>query len=118
MTVLAESKLQDINDVIEFCKVNDIPADIVGQWIWVKFESKPPVDTRDLLKGAGFRWVRKRGQWAHNCGVRTRAGKENPRHKYGERSIHDGGTDEDSICSDDYVSDFERNCGDSMFDRS
>ena len=50
---------------------------------WVQFPGKPDVETRELLKSAGFRWVKIRGQWAHNCGYQSRRGKGNPRYKYG-----------------------------------
>ncbi len=76
-------KLIDLVDVVQFCKDHDIPADVVGRWVWVKFDEKPDLETRDLLKSAGFRWVRIRGQWAHNCGYQSRRGKGNPRYKYG-----------------------------------
>ena len=82
-TVPTQSKLQDLADVIEFCKVHGFPADVVGRWVWIKFDEKPDTETRDLLKSAGFRWVRIRGQWAHNCGYHSRRGKGNPRYKYG-----------------------------------
>ncbi len=78
-----QDKLHDLADVIAFCKLHDFPADVVGRWVWVKFPDKPDVETRELLKSAGFRWVKIRGQWAHNCGYQSRRGKGNPRYKYG-----------------------------------
>ncbi|MCX6644997.1 MAG: hypothetical protein NTY09_01355 [bacterium] len=77
------SKLSDLADVIEFCKVHGFPADVVGRWVWIRFDEKPDTETRELLKSVGFRWVKIRGQWAHNCGYHSRRGKGNPRWKYG-----------------------------------
>jgi hypothetical protein len=77
-------KLTSLPDVIEFCRDNDFPADIVGQWVWIRFDAKPSADVRDKLKGAGFKWINKRGQWAHDCGRPSRRGKGDPRWKYGE----------------------------------
>jgi hypothetical protein len=77
-------KLTTLPDVIEFCKVNDFPADIVGQWVWIRFPEKPSKESRDALKSAGFKWINKRGQWAHDCGHPSRRGKGCPRAKYGE----------------------------------
>jgi len=67
-TVTSQDRLQELPDVLEFCKVNGLPADLVGQWVWIRFDEKPDTETRDLLKAAGFRWIHKRQQWAHNCG--------------------------------------------------
>lgn len=93
-TETVRDKLLDIADVIEFCKSHGFPADVVGRWVWIKFDSKPDQEVRDSLKAAGFRWISKRGQWAHNCGHHSRRGKYNPRHKYGEIPVQ-------TITSDD-----------------
>ena len=39
--------------------------------------------TRAALKSIGFRWVKRRGEWAHNCGHPSRRGTCDPRWKYG-----------------------------------
>jgi hypothetical protein len=70
-------------DVIVFCKANELPAEVVGRWVWLQFAEKPSEETRNLLKAAGFRWVHKRGMWAHNCGHFSRHGHGDPRAKYG-----------------------------------
>lgn len=57
-----------IIEVLEYCKAQNLPARVVGRWVWIKFESKPNTDIRQSLKDMGFRWSRRRGQWAHNCG--------------------------------------------------
>ena len=83
-------KLQSLPDVIQFCKTHNLPADKVGKWVWLRFPAKPPEQTRDLIKNAGFVWVKKRGQWAHSCGgyswKRSKAPYE-PREKYGSVSV-------------------------------
>lgn len=70
-------------EVAEWCRSQHIPAEIVGRWVWVKFDGKPPETVRDALKARGFRWVKARGQWAHACGVRSRRGPGDPRERYG-----------------------------------
>ena len=113
MTHSTETKLTELPEVVEFCKTHNFPADIVGNWVWIKFDSKPPKEDRDLLKGAGFQWVPGRMEWAHNCGVPTRQGKYRPRTKYGSVPING----EDSECSENFVSQFERDCADGPQDR-
>ena len=66
-----------IIDVLEFCKARNLPARVVGKWVWIKFDSKPPAKIRQALKDFGFRWSRRRGQWSHNCGQPTK-----PAHNY------------------------------------
>lgn len=63
---------KSIIEVLEFCKIQALPARVVGKWVWIKFESKPSAEVRQSLKDFGFRWSRRRGQWAHNCGLSTR----------------------------------------------
>lgn len=61
-----------IIEVLEFCQVRGLPARVVGRWVWIKFDNKPTADVRQALKDYGFRWSRRRGQWAHNCGLASR----------------------------------------------
>jgi len=77
METVQENKSKSKSDhtvieVLEFCKDRDFPARVVGRWVWIKFESKPSADIRQALKDFGFRWSRRRGQWAHNCGHSSR----------------------------------------------
>jgi len=67
-----KSESKNIIEVLEFCKVQALPARVVGKWVWIKFESKPNAEVRQTLKDFGFRWSRRRGQWAHNCGHSSR----------------------------------------------
>ena len=76
-----------IAEVVEFCKKNQFIAELVGCWVWVSFDEKPDEETRKLLKDAGFRWVRKRGKWAHNCGRPCRSSKSNPWDKYDHKYV-------------------------------
>lgn len=82
-----DEKLNTTFDVVKWCADNDIPADLVGRWVWVKFDAKPSTEVRTALKAAGFRWCKNRGEWAHNCGHPSRRGTGNPRNKYGEVRI-------------------------------
>jgi hypothetical protein len=66
-----------IIEVLEFCKEQNLPARVVGKWVWIEFESKPSAEIRQALKDFGFRWSRRRGQWSHNCGRPTK-----PAHSY------------------------------------
>ena len=76
-----------IAELIEFCKKNHFIAELVGCWVWVSFDEKPDEGTRKTLKAAGFRWVRKRSKWAHNCGRPCRSSKGNPWEKYEHQYI-------------------------------
>ena len=108
MNTATQERLYDMESVKAFCVENNFPADVVGKWVWIKFESKPPAHERELLKGAGFRWVKRRGEWAHNCGVPSTKGSCNPRWKYGAYSIKGpGAPNEDGCCSPDFVGEFE-----------
>ena len=39
-----------IIEVLEFCKTQNLPARVVGRWVWVEFESKPSADIRQAMK--------------------------------------------------------------------
>ena len=81
-------------EVVEFCKARALDAELVGRWIWVTFESKPPAEIRQELKDFGFRWSPRRGRWAHNCGYPSRRGVGDPRLKYGAVPISSLTTDD------------------------
>lgn len=65
-------KSKSIIEVLEFCKAQSLPARVVGKWVWIKFDSKPSAEIRTALKDFGFRWSRRRAQWAHNCGYSSK----------------------------------------------
>ncbi len=75
-TVSEHTKVSKSNhsilEVLEFCKAQNLPARVVGKWVWVEFESKPSAKIRQSLKDFGFRWSRRRGQWSHSCGHSSR----------------------------------------------
>ncbi len=83
-----KSENKSIIEVLEFCKAQNLPARVVGRWVWIKFESKPNAAIRQSLKDMGFRWSRRRGQWSHNCGRPTKpAPNYKPWDKYQTVSI-------------------------------
>ena len=84
--ISAEVKAK-VAELIEFCKKNKFVAELVGCWVWVSFDAKPDEDIRKVLKAAGFRWVRKREKWAHNCGRPCRSSKSNPWDKYDHQYV-------------------------------
>ncbi len=70
--------------VAAWAATRQLPAAIVGAWVWVTFADKPDTATRDALKTAGFHWNRKRGCWQHACGVKRRYSPgTDPRRTYG-----------------------------------
>ena len=74
METLQRGKEQSksILEVLEFCKARDLPARVVGKWVWIEFESKPGADVRQSLKDIGFHWSHRRQQWSHSCGHPTK----------------------------------------------
>ena len=93
METVAENKSKSksnhsILEVLEFCKAQALPARVVGKWVGIKFESKPNAEIRQSLKDFGFRWSRRRSQWAHNCGHSTKpALNYKPWDKYQTRTL-------------------------------
>jgi len=77
-------KLANLIDVARWCDQRGLPAHVVGRWVWIRFPEKPDAETRAALKAVGFRWVPRRGEWAHNCGHPSTRGTCNPRWKYGQ----------------------------------
>ncbi len=85
-----KSKSKSIIEVLEFCKAQNLPARVVGRWVWIKFESKPSAEIRQALKDFGFRWSRRRSQWAHNCGHSSRPARSyRPWDKYRTTMLED-----------------------------
>jgi hypothetical protein len=66
------SKPKTIFEVLEFCKAKNLPARVVGKWVWVEFETKPAAEIRQALKDFGFHWSNRRQQWSHSCGLSSR----------------------------------------------
>ncbi len=74
-------------EIVQWCAAEHIPAELVGRWVWVEFPTKPDAGTLAKMKARGFRWVKTRGRWAHDCGFKSRRGKGDPRDKYGAEEI-------------------------------
>ncbi|MFH1881296.1 MAG: hypothetical protein ABIL62_01125 [Planctomycetota bacterium] len=64
------NKSKSIIEVLEFCKAGNLPARVVGRWVWIDFPTKPSAEVRQSLKDFGFRWSHRRQQWSHNCGCK------------------------------------------------
>jgi len=80
-------KLHGLGEVVKFCQEHDLPGEVVGRWVWVRFPGKPSEEVRFLLREAGFHWSGKRKAWAHDCGVPSKPGHGDPRWKYGVVSV-------------------------------
>jgi len=59
-------------------------AEVVGAWVWIKFDQKQPqVVTRELSE-LGFHWNGTRQTWQHPCGAyRNQRANYDPRQRYG-----------------------------------
>jgi hypothetical protein len=61
-------------------------AEIVGKWVWIRFEDRQPVEVTRVLAELGFHWNRTRQAWQHPCGSPSlEAATYDPRRKYGSR---------------------------------
>ncbi len=83
------SRVSATSEVAAWCRARNLPAYIVGRWVWVEFDSKPDSGIREALKANGFRWSRRRGAWAHPCGHFTGRGSCDPFWKYGKVAVGD-----------------------------
>ena len=57
-------------------------AEVVGRWVWVKFEVRPADEIRKALLELGFYWNQRRQTWQHACGWFTKRSPGNPKNKY------------------------------------
>ncbi len=59
-------------------------AEVVGNWIWIRFSEIPTAEMRQTLAQLGFHWNNTRQTWQHPCGtlVEERADYD-PRKRYG-----------------------------------
>ncbi len=58
-------------------------AEVVGQWVWVRFADKQPSDITRQLAELGFHWNNQRQVWQHPCGHLTPGSPYDPRERYG-----------------------------------
>ncbi len=85
-----KSNSKSIIEVLEFCKERNLPARVVGKWVWIEFKHKPSAEVRQALKDIGFRWSPRRSQWAHNCGYSARPARNyRPWDKYQTTPLED-----------------------------
>ena len=77
-----DQEAHDILEVVNFCNRLKLQAEQVGHWVWVTFQEKPKPFILKALKDFGFRWSRRRGKWAHNCGSPSMSGQGDPWQKY------------------------------------
>ncbi len=60
-------------------------AELVGKWVWIKFDGKQPPTITGALAELGFHWNNRRQLWQHPGG-QIRAREEfDPRSKYGSQ---------------------------------
>lgn len=90
-----ESPTEDVAAWTYATDLGEVEVEIIGAWVWLTFSGKPSDEVRTMLKDAGFRWAKNRGQWCHNCGVKARRARSyHPRDKYGSTRIKDTRDDE------------------------
>ena len=58
-------------------------AEVVGRWVWVRFEDKQPATVTRALSELGFHWNSNRQTWQHPCGsFRSIRASRDPRRTY------------------------------------
>jgi hypothetical protein len=57
-------------------------AEVVGKWVWVRFQECPCGTHRQQLAQLGFHWNRERQAWQHPCGQFSLSSSGDPREKY------------------------------------
>ena len=70
-------------------QAGDVDVDIVGNWIWVRFQSKPSENTRNWLKEHSYHWNHKRNVWqfAGSPAGGSPASTVEVKHKYGSVTV-------------------------------
>ena len=87
---MKQEQAHNIVEVLQFCRDNKLPARVVGDWVWIKFSAKPKQSILDALKDLGFRWSKRRKQWAHNCGHPSKPAQNYaPWDRYPTRSLEE-----------------------------
>ena len=57
-------------------------AEVVGKWVWVRFNDQPAAEIRQQLAQFGFHWNNQRQAWQHPCGKFSLGSNADPREKY------------------------------------
>ena len=57
-------------------------AEVVGRWVWVRFNECPCGTHRQQLAQLGFHWNRERQAWQHPCGQFRLSSAYDPHEKY------------------------------------
>ena len=57
-------------------------AEVVGKWVWVRFQEQPAPELRQQLAQLGFHWNRERQAWQHPCGQFRLSSSNDPHEKY------------------------------------
>ncbi len=87
---MKQEKLNSIEEVLQFCRDNNLPARVVGKWVWLKFPLRPYASVREELEQAGFRWSNRRKQFHHNCGYPSEPARDyEPWDRYGTRTLEE-----------------------------
>jgi hypothetical protein len=58
-------------------------AEVVGKWVWIRFDDKQPPTITAELSELGFHWNNRRQVWQHPCGQIMSGVYYDPRRKYG-----------------------------------
>ena len=62
-------------------------AEVVGKWVWIRFEDRQPPTVTSVLSKLGFHWNKARQAWQHPCGVFCDVGATvDPRQRYSRYS--------------------------------
>jgi hypothetical protein len=58
-------------------------AEVVGKWVWIRFDGKQPPTITAELSELGFHWNNRRQVWQHPCGQVMSGVNYDPRRRYG-----------------------------------
>ena len=87
---MKQENAPNIVEVLQFCRENDLPARVVGRWVWIKFPSKPGPVMKEKLEEIGFRWSKRRKQFHNNCGHPSEPARDyEPWDRYGSKPIEE-----------------------------
>ena len=83
MTISENEKTQEvIKEIYDLMPSIAQNCEVVGEWVWAEFETKPTQEVIDFLKSKGFHWNRKRKLWQNACGIRSFSTDEDPKTHY------------------------------------